>query len=504
MPRRAKARMYWRNQGSGRRAYGDFREYARWGGKREPLVWPGETKATTDEVRAHELFARRLQELRDARDAGIAVTKLPTRPPLHVAVADYLRARGQESVTHSWVAAHAGFLGKAVAFFGGDTKLGAVTVEDVVDFMAWLRRQPTPQGKPYSEQSIRHHLYALSALYRKAQRKGWVPRGVNPVGLLERHERPKVGRSTTDFLEVPDASRLVWAAATYPVKPHEPEMRLALPLVATFLLTGGRQKEVAGLAISDLRLDAETVTFRPHPWHRGGRLKTEGAERIVPLWPQLREVLEHYLETYRHDLPGEVLFASPHVSEDRPLTDLRDLLDRIAVRAGFLTPVSDPATGEQRRTAGGRPMWVGQRIRTRIFRQTYCAARLQTLDRGQPVSLYTVSRELGHESEDMVRRVYARLGKVRHRVEAPEFRPEQWFDEIDGLLVPRKGRTGGYHTGGQGLELGSRKQRPALFSRTTAGQQAVSVYGSVAQLDRALASGARGRAFESRRAHPLI
>jgi hypothetical protein len=95
----------------------------------------------------------------------------------------------------------------------------------------------------------------------------------------------------------------------------------------------------------------------------------------------------------------------------------------------------------------------------------------------------------------------ARLGEVRHRVEAPEFSPGSGFDEIGGQLVPRKDRAGGYHTGRQGLELGSGKQHPALFSRTIAGPQAVSPYGSVAQLDRALASGARGRAFESRRAH---
>jgi hypothetical protein len=145
---------------------------------------------------------------------------------------------------------------------------------------------------------------------------------------------------------------------------------------------------------------------------------------------------------------------------------------RVAVRAGSLTPVLDPGTGKQRRTASGRPIWAGTRIRTRIFRQTYCAARLQTLDRGQPVSLYTVSRELGHESEDMVRRVYARLGKVRHRVEAPEFRPEQWFVEIGGQLLPREGHTRGYRMGSQGLELGSGKQRPALFSRTIEGLQA--------------------------------
>jgi len=472
MPKRAKAKMYWRNQGSGHRAYGDFREYARWGGKREPLVWPGEIKATTDEVRAHELFARRLQELRDACDAGMAVAKVASRPPLHLAVANYLSAKEDEPVTAGWVSAHAGFLGKAVIFFGAETKLGAVTVEGIMEFMEWLRRQRTPQGNSYSEQSIRHHLYALSALYRKAQRKGWVSRGVNPVGLLERHERPKVGRSKTAFLEVPDASRLVWAAATYPGKPHEPEMHLALPLVATFLLTGGRQKEVAGLAVSDVKFDTETVIFRPHPWHKGGRLKSEGAERTVPLWPQLREVLEQYLESYRHDLPGDLLFPSPHLGGDRPLTDLRDLLDRVAVRAGLLTPALDPGTGKQRRTTRGRPMWAGTRIRTRIFRQTYCAARLQTLDRGQPVSLYTVSRELGHESEDMVRRVYARLGKVRHRVEAPEFRPDQWFVESGGQLCPREDRTRGYPMGSQGLEFGSGKRGPALFSRTIEGLQA--------------------------------
>ena len=55
-----------------------------------------------------------------------------------------------------------------------------------------------------------------------------------------------------------------------------------------------------------------------------------------------------------------------------------------------------------------------------LTHQTYCAARLQTLDHGRPVSLYTVAQELGHESEGMVRRVYARLGKSRYRAEAPE------------------------------------------------------------------------------------
>ncbi len=69
-----------------------------------------------------------------------------------------------------------------------------------------------------------------------------------------------------------------------------------------------------------------------------------------------------------------------------------------------------------------------------MFRHTYCAARLQTLDRGAPVSTYTVARELGHESEAMVRRVYAHLGEVRHRSEVVEYRVAQHLEQVGERL----------------------------------------------------------------------
>lgn len=59
-------------------------------------------------------------------------------------------------------------------------------------------------------------------------------------------------------------------------------------------------------------------------------------------------------------------------------------------------------------------------LRTMRFRHTYCSARLQTLDHGAPVAVYTVSRELGHTSTAMVERVHAHLGDVRHRAEVVE------------------------------------------------------------------------------------
>jgi hypothetical protein len=50
------------------------------------------------------------------------------------------------------------------------------------------------------------------------------------------------------------------------------------------------------------------------------------------------------------------------------------------------------------------------------------------------VSLYTVARELGHGSEEMVRRVYAHLGNVRHRSEVVEFRIEQYLEALKDRL----------------------------------------------------------------------
>ncbi len=69
--------------------------------------------------------------------------------------------------------------------------------------------------------------------------------------------------------------------------------------------------------------------------------------------------------------------------------------------------------------------WKAGEIRSRALRHTYCASRLQTLDGGAPVSLFTVSREMGHGGGSLVRRIYGRLGEVRHRSVAVEYRVEQ-------------------------------------------------------------------------------
>jgi len=99
------------------------------------------------------------------------------------------------------------------------------------------------------------------------------------------------------------------------------------------------------------------------------------------------------------------------------LTDFRKLLDAVAIRAG----------------------WNEGDIRSKMFRHTYCATRLQTLDAGAPVSVYTVPREMGHGGETMVRKVYQHFGQVRHRAEAVEYRVEQHAAKLGARLEALRG-----------------------------------------------------------------
>jgi integrase len=217
------------------------------------------------------------------------------------------------------------------------------------------------------------------------------------------------------WLEVADAALLLEAARTIRPSPKGGPARhfqYVYPLLGTFLLTGGREAEILGLEVADVSFGRETVTFRVNE-HR--RLKTRKSHRVVPLWPQLAEILRPYTDRRVIDRGGTLLFPS---ETGGMLKDWRKVLDAVAKRAG----------------------WTAGQIRSKQFRHTYCAARLQTLDRGAPVSVFTVARELGHNSTDMVEQVYSHLGTVRHRSEQVEYRVEQHEkalgDRLTALRTP--------------------------------------------------------------------
>lgn len=417
MPRKRKSRIYIRNQGAHARYYADFRDYADVGGGKEALIPEGGHSATTDPDVAEVLVAQRLEEFKTKRQNRVifGITK-------ETDLASYVRRhliekKKSRRVTDGWIAENQRFLDDAIAFLEaeGPRDLLSIGVEDV---QAWAnklgqapsnRRDPTdPEGRrklPLSPGTVRHYLNALSNLYVRAQSEGYAPPGWNPVQAMI--DKPVGSASEADWLEVHEAALFLAAARVY--KPRRSD--LAMPprrlyaLIATYLLTGGRETEVSGLELDDVSFDRRTIVFRTNSWRR---LKTKNSRRTVPLWPQLEVVLREYV--FGADAPpGRLLF--PGVvrkqrrgpQEETMITDVRKALDGIAETCG----------------------WGEGDVRTKAFRHTYCAARLQTLDHGAPVSLYTVSREMGHGGDSLVKRVYGHLGEVRHRSEVVEFRIEQ-------------------------------------------------------------------------------
>ena len=73
----------------------------------------------------------------------------------------------------------------------------------------------------------------------------------------------------------------------------------------------------------------------------------------------------------------------------------------------------------------------------------------------------TQAAELGHGGDDLVRRVYRRIGTVRHRSDVVEYRWRQWFDEKGGALVPQSVQKSVQKRAGKELSVWARRDSNA-------------------------------------------
>jgi len=310
-----KSRIYWRERGGTKRAYADVRDYADVGGGREALVAEGEKLATADETTAQVLLARRLEQL-DGTRRGRALHGETRQVTLADFAASHLVAKAEsQKFTEHWLEVTEKCLDRAIDFFGAERDLASVTVADVRRWANRLLATPNGRKGTMSASSVRHHLSCFSNLYKRARAERVVPSGYDPVGDFD--EKPSPARGEAKWLEIPDAALLLEAARTYRPAPGKGGWRpvpFAYEMIATFLLTGGRESEVLGLEVEDVSLDRGVVTFRPNKWRR---LKTATSHRSVPLWPQLREALDRYLAEHP---PSRLLFPSYRTGEQAMIT----------------------------------------------------------------------------------------------------------------------------------------------------------------------------------------
>jgi len=288
-------------------------------------------------------------------------------------------------------------LNEACDFFEVEASvpIAAIRPHDVERWVDQLRHSVRPHDRSVgvSGNTLRNRLHSLSSFFRWAVYREFTV--MNPVGALIGLAKPGAEMQEAKFLQ-PDSVALLLEAARIIPGVHE----FQHALVATFALTGGRRTEVCGLEVQDVDFDRKTLTFRPNEWRR---LKTHKSLRVIPLWPQLSVVLKKWINK---NPSATLLFPLNNGGEERMLTDLRPVWRQLgaAIEWKAKHPLDPP------------------RLSAKALRNAYAAQRLQTLDRGEPIAVYTVARELGHASTEMLERIYAHVGVERRRSKVVEFR----------------------------------------------------------------------------------
>jgi integrase len=436
-----RSRILARRRGGPPRYYADFRDFSDVGGKIQKLSPAGEQYATTSLTDALEFAATRLHEFEARRRARPSHSTAPRTFGTFAAHHLIEKAENGEA-DEQWLDSAERHLAEARAYFGDRRDLGDVQVGDVSGYLTHLRTLSNGRGGTMSGGTITQYLNSLSSLYRRAVSEGIVPMGHNPVRALV--GKPKIRRQKTRWLEINEMARVLNVARAYtPTRDH-----LALPyffeILAALALTGCRETEVYGLEIGDVNLERGIIIVQENEWRR---LKTENAERPVPIFPQLGEILAAYANGPNAPT-GKLFFPSarPDGDTERMITDLRKTLDKLpmperfrrnrtereleqleAARRKKLARWTDKPRGpkpKETREELERPVVTTMipPLRTKMLRHTYCAARLQTLDHGRPISIYTVAQEMGHGDLKLIKKIYGHLGTVRHRGEAVEFR----------------------------------------------------------------------------------
>jgi hypothetical protein len=257
------ARLWKRKDSTGTvRFYADLREFSdvidtrRGSGEeyslRMALKPEGASKATADEDVARELLQEAVKALeRRRRDRALGVEPKEGGIGLGAAVTIHLEEKAKlEDVTDGWLAESEHMLGRALEFFGAHRDVTTIEPTDVRDWIRHLGTLDNGRGGKLSGGTQRHHINTLSNFFGTAVEKGWV--GANPVAGLRRGTKPSAKRREAEWFEPPEASLILEMAFRF--KSPKPQVAIPFvgPLIATFLLTGGRKAEVLGLMAGDV------------------------------------------------------------------------------------------------------------------------------------------------------------------------------------------------------------------------------------------------------------
>jgi len=292
-----------------------------------------------------------------------------------------VRERTRE--VHSWA------LREHLIPYFGHRRLDQITVDDVANFIAHMRRKGLRGSTTLTA------LRPLSRILAHAARRGAIP--VNPCSQLERGERPKLDDQRPKRILTLEEMQAVIACA---------DSELYRCLLELLISAGLRIGEALGLAVCDLDREHSLIRVEYQLGRDGSRtpLKTDESRRAIDLPPQLmRRLVALVAERGALFDPAALVLASRNGSGlERKVA--REALKRAFKDAGIAPPQAS----------------------LHDLRHSH-ASMLIALD----VPLVDVQRRLGHRKPDTTLRVYAHQWKER------EARRSQIGQQLGQLFAER-------------------------------------------------------------------
>jgi integrase len=266
----------------------------------------------------------------------------------------------------------------------GRRKLAEITTNDVARLVAEM------QKAGYSGWTISGALTPLSALMRRAKRDGLIP--ANPVGELDRDERPKLDSGEKRVLTENEMGRLLAAAGGFRA------------IIAVGLFAGTRIGETLGLTWDDIDFEHGFIRVRFQLDRNRQRvpLKTAESRRDVVLTPQLARVLREHRMASRWKGDTDFVFPAPD-GRGRDHRSTSRGIERAVERAQLGTGVS-----------------------SHVFRHTFASMLIVGL-KLDPVS---VSRQIGHRNTTVTLNCYTHLFERAKAADAMRAQLEAGFGHL--------------------------------------------------------------------------
>lgn len=382
------------------RYWGNFERFAAVGGKREPLVPPGEEFATTDPAIAQALFEARwaiyekaMDRHRDGLPAVVADQRGPTLADYAVTFLSTLAAERETDGRPVHGERDLDRRKRGILACLDTPRLQRVRYlsrlepQDVDAMLGELGGRLKADGKPLSAATVRSYAMEFSAMLTFAVSERVLT--VNP--LPNSRYVPRVSKRTA-LEDEAYLTRAELKALLEQVLPSQ-QVPYAIALVMTLVYTGMRREEALGLLVRDVDFDAQEIRVAPNKFRDG---KSENAERKIPLWPKLAAVLKTHIGTRRgHEplFPSVIRKAKDNI--DAPIRAIIGTLRAAARRAG-----------------------IRKSMDHHILRHSYVSARLhmyQLSITGAKVKVdaQLIVSEIGHSDETLIRRVYGHLTRER-------------------------------------------------------------------------------------------